>query len=635
MKVIGTAGHVDHGKSTLVRALTGIDPDRLKEEKAREMTIDLGFAWLELPGGETAGIIDVPGHKDFIENMVAGVGAIDAAMLVIDANEGFMPQTREHLAILDQLQVPNGVIVLTKCDLVTDPGWIDLITSDIRQEVKCTFLSNAPIIAVSAKTGKGIPELKDILGSILKDIPPARDIKKPRLSVDRVFSIQGYGTVVTGTLLDGRLQTGDELSISSGEKHGRIRGLQSHNKKLDEALPGSRVAINLSGVDAKDIKRGDLLNKEIASSSLRIDAWVQVIPSTSRPLKHNDSVKFFHLAFECSARVRLLGKDEILPGEDGFIQLELSSPLQARVKDRFILRYPSPSETIGGGEILKTCVQKKYRRFSGDEMAKLSIIHSGSLEETILGLGSETNFFSIKDTEYLAEITTQDVIGTIEKLIIEGRLINLDGDKRLPANLLLITNDRYTLLSNKLIKFLSDYHEKFPLRFGVSRDEILRSLIIDRHAGELLLNKLVGDFVIKQKKDRYSLADFVIFLKPEQKKALEKLDAVFNLNPFSPPDYKTIMEMIGPELMQYVLTSGEMVQVSPDVVFRRPEYDRMLSFVYKTIQEIGQLSVTELRDTFSSSRKYALAFLEFLDASGITIREGDYRKLKNINKEQA
>jgi selenocysteine-specific elongation factor len=635
MKVIGTAGHVDHGKSTLVRAMTGIDPDRLKEEKVREMTIDLGFAWLELPNGETAGIIDVPGHRDFIENMLAGVGAIDAAMLVVDVNEGFMPQTREHLAILDQLHIRGGVIVLTKCDLITDPGWIDLVTAEIRQEVQGRFLANAPIIPVSSKSGSGIPLLKKTLGEILEAAPLARDIQRPRLSVDRVFSIQGYGTVVTGTLLDGRLIPGDELLIQGNENHGRIRGLQSHNKKIDVALPGSRAAINLSGLDVKEVKRGDMLCLEQESGSLRIDTRVELIPSATKPLKHNDTVKFFHLAFECSARVRLLGKDEILPGENGFIQLELSAPLFARVKDRFILRNPSPSETIGGGGILKINVLRKYRRFSQEDISRLATLHSGNLEEAILGLGREAGLFSLKDLEQIDGFSQTEILAAMSNLVGQGQVIDLASSIMDPSKQKFSASDKYQIFNRKVKDFLSGFHKKFPIKIGATSEEVCRNLKLSRPQNELIVEKMGLDGDIKISKGRFSLPDFQVRLKPEQKAAIERVNGQISQSPFSPPDVKTIQNEIGPDLLNYLVSMNVLVQVTPEVVFRRSEYDEMLDFVKKTISDKGTLTVTEFRDAFGSSRKYSLAFLEHLDASGITVREGDFRTLKKLSKEQA
>ncbi len=320
MRVVGTAGHVDHGKSTLVAALTGTNPDRLKEEQARQMTIELGFAWLTLPGGEEVGIVDVPGHRDFIENMLAGVGEIDATLFVIAADEGVMPQTREHLSIIDLMQVPGGLIVLTKTDLIDDPDWLDLVEGDIKQLVAGTVLENAPVLRVSARTGAGITELKAALAESLRQHPARPDLGRPRLPIDRVFSIAGFGTVVTGTLSDGHLRQGDEVEILPGGPRGRIRGLQSHKHKEEMASPGSRTAVNVSGVDVEQVTRGQALTHPgVYQPTQRLDAYFRLVRDASAPLKHSTEVKFFLGAAEVVARVRLLGTEEIAPGDEGWL----------------------------------------------------------------------------------------------------------------------------------------------------------------------------------------------------------------------------------------------------------------------------------------------------------------------------
>src|SRR5687767_5195055 len=334
MRVIGTSGHIDHGKSTLVAALTGTHPDRLKEEQLREMTIELGFGWMTLPNGEELGIVDVPGHRDFIGNMLSGIGGIDAAMLVIAADEGVMPQTREHLAILDLLEIPAGLIVLTKTDLAPDitptggSAWLDLVESDIRLSVAGTVMQDAPILRVSAKNKTGLESLISVLQSILEQKPARSDLHRPRLPIDRVFTMSGFGTVVTGTLSDGHLSVGDEVEILPSGHKGRIRGLQAHRKKEERAVPGSRTAVNISGVDADSIGRGEVLvHPGQYQVTRRVDARFRLLKDASSSLSHGDEVKFFVGASETIATVRLLGTEELKPGEEGWIQLELRDPL--------------------------------------------------------------------------------------------------------------------------------------------------------------------------------------------------------------------------------------------------------------------------------------------------------------------
>ncbi|MFZ1752206.1 MAG: selenocysteine-specific translation elongation factor, partial [Caldilineaceae bacterium] len=351
MRVIATAGHVDHGKSSLVQALSGINPDRLAEEKTRGLTIDLGFAWIELPlpGQETPesiGIVDVPGHIDFIKNMLAGVGSVDAAVLVIAADEGVMPQTREHLAILDLMAVPTGLVALTKADLIDDPEWLELVELEVHELLETTRLANAPIVRVSAHTGAGLDDLRAALAGLLGELPPRRDRARPRLPIDRIFSIPGFGTIVTGTLSDGHFAVGDPVEILPDGPGGRIRGIQSHNTAIQRSAPGSRAAINLSGVAVDEIQRGQVVVKPGTLRATKLlDVSFRLLPDAPKPLVHNLQVDFFSGASETPAHVRLLGVEELSPGADGWLQLRLDRPVLVAAGDRYILRQPSPSAT--------------------------------------------------------------------------------------------------------------------------------------------------------------------------------------------------------------------------------------------------------------------------------------------------
>src|SRR5437868_7410310 len=383
MSCIGTAGHVDHGKSTLVKALTGIDPDRLAEEKERGMTIDLGFAWLKLPGGREVSIVDVPGHESFIKNMLAGVGGIDAALLVIAADEGIMPQTREHLAILDLLHVQRGIVVLTKADLV-DEEWLELVREEVAEYLLPTTLAHAPIVPVSAYTMQGIPDLLTQLEQMLATSQERQNIARPRLPVDRVFTLTGFGTIVTGTLLDGNFKMGQEVEILPQGLKTRIRGLQTHQHKMEIAQPGSRVAINLASISRTDLSRGDVvaLPGQLRPTML-IDDHIQLVADAPRPLTHNTLVDLYSGSQEVPARVRLLDVEELKPGQSAWAQLRLSRPAVLARRDRFILRIPSPSMTIGGGEMIE--VKPRYhRRFQQPVLAALATLERGSPDELVL-----------------------------------------------------------------------------------------------------------------------------------------------------------------------------------------------------------------------------------------------------------
>ncbi len=423
MRVIGTAGHVDHGKSTLVAALTGIDPDRLAEEKSRQMTIDLGFAWLTLPDGETVGIVDVPGHRDFIENMLAGVGGIDAAILVIAADEGIMPQTREHLAILDLLGVGSGVVALTKIDLIDDPDWIALVQDDIRAALAPTALANAAILPVSAQTGQGIPRLIDQLTTLLAGLPARPDRGVPRLPIDRVFTISGFGTVVTGTLLGGSLRLGDEVELQPSGLRGRVRGLQSYKQPVDLAQPGSRVAVNLSGIERQLIARGDVLTSPGAlQATALIDVQFRHLLDAGRPLKHNAAVKFFSGAAEANAHVRLIADETLPPGRESWLQIRLDRPLALARGDRFILRYPSPAQTIGGGVIVDPHPARRWKRMQPQVIAALELKLRGTPAERL----AQAAWQPAKRAELQGIV--EDVDAALREALADGLLLALpDG----------------------------------------------------------------------------------------------------------------------------------------------------------------------------------------------------------------
>ncbi len=383
--VIGTAGHVDHGKSTLIASLTGIHPDRLKEEQEREMTIDLGFAWLNLPSGEEIGIVDVPGHRNFIENMLAGVGGIDAALLVIAADEGIMPQTREHLAILDLLQIQGGIIVMTKIDLVHDPEWLDLIEVDIRNFIRGTVLQNAPIQRVSSITHAGFPQLLHAIDNLLLTTTNRPNLGRPRLPVDRVFTMTGFGTVVTGTLIDGILTSGNEVEILPSGLRGRIRGLQTHKKNEETAVPGSRTAVNISGMNLEQIKRGEMVTYPGQyQTTQRLDLSFRLLPDVSTPFHHHTEVKFYLGTSETIADARLLGTDMLNPGESGWLQLELHTPVVAVRGDRYILRRPSPGEILGGGSVVNAHPKGRHKQFDLAVLEGLRSTAQGSPSEVLL-----------------------------------------------------------------------------------------------------------------------------------------------------------------------------------------------------------------------------------------------------------
>ena len=635
MRVIGTAGHVDHGKSTLIGALTGTHPDRLQEEQAREMTIELGFGWLMLPSGEEIGIVDVPGHRDFIENMLAGIGGIDAALLVIAADEGIMPQTKEHLAILDLLQIPSGLIVLTKIDLIQEKDWLDLVEADIRAAVKDTVLRDAPILRVSARTQSGLDELKAALVEILQPIPTRLDLGRPRLPIDRVFTMSGFGTVVTGTLSDGRFSIGDEIQILPSGLTGRIRGLQTHKKKEETAVPGSRTAVNISGIASEQIQRGEvLIHPGQYQPTRRLDARFRLLPDVSSSLKHASEVKVFIGTTETIARLRLLDTEELAPGKEGWIQLELRDPVVSVRGDRYILRRPSPGETLGGGIIIDAQPKDRHKRFNENVLKSLAALAQGSPADVLLEAALALEAAPLKEVVARSHLETVRAAEAIKELFDSSQLVALeDGQLNPPSEILVMASTRWNDLRTKTEQLIRNYHEQFPLRHGMPREELKSRLNLSPRVFNAVVAMLENresnlEYRISSLGNSVFLSTHAIKFDNGQQAKVQALMRKFAQNPYSPPSVKECQTETDEEIVNALIELHELVAVSPDVVFRKQDYDSMVSQLRATIQKNGKITLAEVRDLFNTSRKYAQALLEHLDAIGMTMREGDYRKLR-------
>jgi selenocysteine-specific elongation factor len=631
MHVIGTAGHVDHGKSTLVQALTGTHPDRLKEEREREMTIDLGFAWLTLPGGEEVGIVDVPGHRDFLENMLAGVGGIDAALFVIAADEGMMPQSVEHLAILDLLQIQGGVVALTKIDLIDDPDWLDLIEDDIRSRLHHTVLENAPIVRVSSRTLQGIPELMDRLRDCLANRPSRPDLGRPRLPVDRVFTMPGFGTVVTGTLSDGSLQTGYEVEILPSGLRTRIRGLQTHKHKEEKAIPGSRTAINLSGVTVDQVKRGDVITYPgTYQPSRRIDVRFRLLPDIPQPLKHDTQVKFFLGAAEVQSRVRLLGSEELLPTQEGWLQLELEEPVVAIRGDRYILRRPSPGETLGGGTIVDPHPKGRHKRFSTKELANLNKLAQGTPAEILLQSMIALGIAPLQDVINRSNLDADTAKQAAKDLFTAGEIISIDGDRGVvPSSQSMVISAAYwNQLKHLVVQELENYHKSFPLRSGIPREELKSRLKLSSRVFNSILHRIAEEEGLEEAGSLVRLTGFAIQFSPPQKRLVDGLLSHFAGSPFSPPTVKECQADVGEDLYNAMIEIGLLIPIPPDVVFRKQDYEIMVSEIIDLLNKKKTITAGEVRDHFNTTRRYVLALLEFLDTQGITMRDGDVRRLK-------
>jgi selenocysteine-specific elongation factor len=641
LHVIGTAGHVDHGKSTLIEALTGIDPDRLKEEQEREMTIDLGFAWVQLPSGRWVGIVDVPGHKDFIKNMLAGVGGIDAALFVVAADEGVMPQTTEHLAILDLVQVGGGVVALTKVDLAEDEDWLELVTADLAETLEGTCLEDAPIIRVSAPMGLGLDELKGALDNLLEITPERPDRGKPRLPIDRVFTIAGFGTVVTGTLVDGALRVGQEVEIQPSGLRSRIRGLQTHQRKVEVAVPGSRVAINLTGVSTDQLARGNVVtNSGWLHPTMLVDVHLRYLSDAPKPLRHNTALDFFSGAAEVPARLRLLDVDALPPGETSWAQLRLARPVPLVKGDHFIVRQPSPSRTLGGGMVVNPNPGRRYRRFRQEVIDRLETMLHGAPEEIVLQALEAHQPCEARELIAHSTLPPDTAARAIRQLLSSGEAILLDGapgetDLPHPASSkrLLYSTTGWRGLLGQIEGILNAYHRERLLRQGMDREEFKSRLGravrgLSGRAFNAVVSRAAVEGQLAEWQTLVHLPGHTVTLTRQQQEQVDDLLALFRRQPHTTPSVADCEAQVGSELLAALVEKGYLIKVSDDVLFMSETYDRMVQRVTDHIRRQGSITIAQVRDMFGASRKYALALMEHLDERRVTRRTGDVRVLR-------
>src|SRR5579875_661730 len=660
MSCIGTAGHIDHGKSTLVKALTGIDPDRLAEEKERGMTIDLGFAWLTLPNGREVSIVDVPGHEGFIKNMLAGVGGIDAALLVVAADEGVMPQTREHLAILDLLRVRRGVVALTKADLV-DEEWLGLVREEVAEQLKDTTLAGASILAVSAHTSQGLPELLAELGRVLDESEERPDIARPRLPIDRVFTMTGFGTVVTGTLLDGTFKASQEVEILPQGLKTRIRVLQTHRRQVEIARPGSRVAMNLASIARNELTRGNVVALPSQfQATLLLDARVQLLADAARSLAHNTQVDFYSGSQEVPARVRLLDVENLEPGQSAWAQLRLSRPAVVARRDRFILRIPSPSMTIGGGEVID--VHPRYhRRFQQTVLSALETLERGSPDELVLAAldrrretsrqiatpqaasgrparphaqAGAKSLHGLQGYE-LAEIAKQSSLpidvtqATLETLLTEGRVRKVGG--------FWFAQPVWDAFKEEAVRLVSAYHREYPLRAGLSKEEWRARLGLSSKMVTEVVTTLQEEGQLVEVSGAKGapggllrLPAFVPTFTEAQQQQIQRLLRQFNENPYTPPGRAEAEATVGAEVLAALVEQGRLVKLGGNmdaVLFLRETYEEAVAKLIAYLREHGRMTASEARDVLGTTRKYILPLLEHMDERRITRRVGDERVL--------
>ncbi|HOV79600.1 MAG TPA: selenocysteine-specific translation elongation factor [Bacillota bacterium] len=628
--IIGTAGHVDHGKTALVKAMTGVDTDRLKEEKDRGISIELGFASLELPGGRRAGIVDVPGHERFIKNMLAGAGGFDLVLLVIAADEGVMPQTREHLDIIRLLQVTKGIVVLTKCDLVNG-DWLDLVKEEVGEFLKGTFLEEAPLVAVSSVTGKGIPELLNLIEQVAGSIRAKQESGPPRLPVDRVFTVTGFGTVVTGTLVSGSLRVGDVVEIQPQGLSSRVRSIQVHGKKVEAAEAGQRTAVNLAGVEVEQLERGSVVAgpRSVAVTN-RIDVRLMLLESAPKPLKNRSRIRFYLGTGETLGRVVLLDREELRPGLSAYAQLHLEENTVAVKGDRFVIRSYSPMQTIGGGTVIDPLPKRKHRRFRSEVLNALATREKGTPEELVEHyLKAGLKLEGAADIAAGTGLEPNEVEEAAGELVKRGKAKKVEGDSRT----LFVFSDFYRRWSEEIIGMLNSYHVQFPLREGYPREE-LRSRKFQSLSSKVfqqLLSQMERDGLLRVALQSVALKNFKPGPDGKMEKRIEKISVMLRQAGFQPPSWDDVCraagfsETEGAELLQYLLRTGEMIKVAEDLYFQKAVLEEAREKVAAYLRDKGEITVGELRDLLSTSRKFALPLLEFFDKEKLTRRVGDKR----------
>ncbi|MBK9343360.1 MAG: selenocysteine-specific translation elongation factor [Dehalococcoidia bacterium] len=612
MPVIGTAGHVDHGKSTLVQALTGIDPDRLREEKERGLTIDLGFAWLTLPSGRDVGIVDVPGHERFIKNMLAGAGGVDLALLVVAADEGARPQTREHLAILDLLEVPAGLVVITKCDLV-EPEYADLVEAELEETLEGSRLEGAPVVRVSAATGQGLEELTRQIDSLLDAAPAKRDLARGRLPIDRAFTIQGFGAVVTGTLIDGALEVGQDVVLLPGGLKARIRGLQRHRTKVDRLEPGTRAAVNLSGVHVDEIHRGMVLARPGAAD---VAHSLAVRLSASRilthPLAHDSEVTALCATAESQARVRLLDAEVLSGGSECWAQLVLDSPIALAAGDHVVIR--SPNETVAGGRAV-LLNPRRLRRNHTPTIEMLERLLQGTPGSRMLDalLAGPADLRSLGAALHLEPGAADEAC---EELVARGDVL-----KRAET---LVARAWLESAQSALVASVDAFLKANPLRRATPREHARGAVRQAAAAFDLIAESALEAGLLEARGPGLARPGYEAVLTAAQQAEVEIFLAGLRANPYSPPTDR----IPSPGLLAFLVERGDVEDAGSGVVFEAGAFRQMAARTRAHIEANGSVSLAEARDLFGTSRKYAKAFLEHLDALHVTRRNGDLRTLR-------
>jgi len=628
--VLGTAGHIDHGKTSLIKALTGIDTDRLKEEKERGITIELGFAHLELPGGKLLGIVDVPGHEKFIKNMVAGATGVDLVALVIAADEGVMPQTREHLDICKLLKIQHGLIIMTKIDMV-DSDWLELVREDVTEYMATTFLADAPVVEVSSVTGEGLKELIQILDKLVQNIPE-RDLGHFfRLPIDRVFSMKGFGTVITGTTISGKIRTGDEITIYPLAINSKIRGLQVHNREVNEIRAGLRTAVNLQGIERAKVQRGNILaSRDALRTTYMVDVSLDLLSSAPRKLKNRAKARFHTGTSEIISTVVLLDRDALEPGETCFAQIRLNEPTALLRDDRYVLRSYSPVRTIGGGRTLNALPRKK-KRFSEAVLSEMKLLFIGDLNEIIEYFVSSGRYRGVEQEElpFLTNTRKKRLDEALKALKAQQRIILYDKERGI-----LIHADFLKMAREEMLDTLTRYHKKFPLKEGLVKEE-LRSRTAGADNAKLfnhLVLQLGREGIIVQNKEIVRLKDHQVTLAQDQEEIRRELEKIYTKSGLQPPYFQEIKQKFpgntGADVLEVMVKEGGILKVKEDLYFHRKAIDELKSELIAFLKRNGEITTPQFKEMTGASRKYTIPLIEYFDRTQVTVRVGDTRVLR-------
>jgi len=628
--ILGTAGHIDHGKTTLIKTLTGIDTDRLKEEKERGITIELGFAHMELPDGQVLGIVDVPGHEKFVKNMVAGVTGIDIVALIIAADEGVMPQTREHMEICQLLKVKQGLVILTKTDMV-ESDWLELVREDVSEFLSGTFLEEAPIVEVSSVTGDGIEELKQTLNTLVSNVTERGIGNFFRLPIDRVFIMKGFGTVVTGTTVSGQIQTGDDVTIYPQGIPSRIRGIQVHSHEANEVRAGLRTAINLQGVEKAQIQRGDIVaTKDSLRPTHMVDVQLDLLTSAPRKLKNRAKARFHSGTAEIIGTVVLLDVEELQPGESCLAQIRLDQPTTVLPQDRFVLRSYSPVRAIGGGEILNALPLKK-KRFSKTVISELNILKGGDpkaiIEQTIRG--GRFQGIEHRALPFLTNVSKKQLDDILKPLQAQKKVVLYDKERGSFIHAEFLQKAR-----EEVLQTLTRYHQEFPLKTGLQKEE-LRSRTIGSRNQKLfnnLINQLSREGSVVQEKESLRLKEHTVTLGQDQEAARKKIGEIYLKGGLQPPYFKELKDQFagntGTEVLQVMVKDGLLIKVKEDLYFHSDAIEALKERLTSFLKDNEEIDTPKFKEMTGASRKYTIPLIEYFDKSQLTVRVGDARVLR-------